>query len=78
MQPMAGETVEDNANPMGRIFTSATTFFCTPAAQAQPGGYALGSQASEATVTQITSEAGFNRFRRGAESPFNRDFEVIP
>jgi 2-polyprenyl-3-methyl-5-hydroxy-6-metoxy-1,4-benzoquinol methylase len=78
VEPMAGETLEDNANPVGRIFYSASTFICTPAAQAQPGGFALGAQASEATLAGIVSAAGFGRFRRATETPFNRVFEVRP
>jgi ubiquinone/menaquinone biosynthesis C-methylase UbiE len=78
VEPMAGETLEDNANPVGRIFYAASTFICTPAAQSQPGGYALGAQAPEATIAQIATDAGFGRFRRATETPFNRVFEVRP
>lgn len=76
VEPMAGESLEDNVNPVGRIFYAASTFICTPAAQAQDGGYALGSQVPEATLAQIVSDSGFTRFRRATETPFNRVFEV--
>ena len=72
VEPMAGERVEDNVNP------AASTFICTPAAQAQPGGYALGAQVPEATLAQIVADAGFSRFARATETPFNRVFEVRP
>ncbi|MBI2705149.1 MAG: methyltransferase domain-containing protein [Actinobacteria bacterium] len=78
VEPMAGESVEENANPVGRIFYAASTFICTPAAQAQPGGYALGAQVPEAVLAELASEAGFSRFRRATETPFNRVFEVRP
>lgn len=78
VEPMAGETVEDNANPVGRIFYAASTFICTPAAQAQSGGYALGAQVPEAVLASLASDAGFSRFRRATETPFNRVFEVRP
>jgi 2-polyprenyl-3-methyl-5-hydroxy-6-metoxy-1,4-benzoquinol methylase len=76
VEPMAGEALEDNVNPVGRIFYAASTFICTPAAQAQDGGYALGSQVPEATLARIVADAGFGRFRRATETPFNRVFEV--
>jgi SAM-dependent methyltransferase len=78
VEPMAGETLQDNANPVGRIFYAASTFICTPAAQAQDGGYALGAQVPEATLAQILGEAGFGRFRRATETLFNRVFEARP
>jgi len=78
VEPMAGECLEDNVNPVGRIFYAASTFICTPAAQAQEGGYALGSQVPEATLAELMSDAGFTRFRRATETPFNRVFDVRP
>jgi SAM-dependent methyltransferase len=78
VEPMAGETVDDNANPVGRIFYSASTFICTPAAQAQAGEYALGAQVPDSVLERLTADAGFTRFRRAAETPFNRVFEVRP
>jgi len=78
VEPMAGERLDENANPVGRIFYAASTFICTPAAQAQAGGYALGSQVPEATLAQLLTESGFGRFHRATETPFNRVFEVRP
>ncbi len=78
VEPMAGATLEDNVNPVGRIFYAASTFICTPAAQAQPGGYALGAQVPDTTLAQLAADAGFSRFRRATETPFNRVFEVRP
>ena len=70
--------LDDNVNPVGRIFYAASTFICTPAAQAQPGGYALGAQVPEATLAELAADAGFSRFRRATETPFNRVFEARP
>jgi hypothetical protein len=42
----------------------------------QPGGYALGAQAGEAAIRWVTTDAGFTRFRRAAETPFNLIYEV--
>ena len=78
VEPMAGDCLDDNVNPVGRIFYAASTFICTPAAQAQPGGYALGNQVPDATLAELAADAGFSRFRRAAETPFNRIFEARP
>jgi hypothetical protein len=51
---------------------------CVPNARSQPGGYALGSQAGEAALRQVAEQAGFTRFRRAAETPFNAVYEARP
>ena len=78
VEPMAGERLEDNANPVGRIFYAASTFICTPSAQSQRGGFALGAQVPESRWAALAGEAGFSRFRRATETPFNRVFEARP
>jgi SAM-dependent methyltransferase len=78
VEPMAGERIEDNVNPVGRIFYSASTFICTPASKAQDVGLALGAQVPDSTWRELLAEAGFTRFRRATETPFNRVFEVRP
>jgi SAM-dependent methyltransferase len=77
VEPAAGERVEDNLNPVGRIFYSASTFICVPSARSQ-GGEGLGSQVPEATWRELLAEAGFGRVRRATETPFNRVFEARP
>ena len=62
--------------PVARIFTAASVGICTPSAQAQDGGYALGNQVSDDRWRELLTEAGFGRFRRATETPFNRVFEV--
>jgi SAM-dependent methyltransferase len=78
VEPMAGERVGDDVNPVGRIFSAASATICTPAARAQPGGHALGNQVPDPTWAAIAADAGFTRFRRVAETPFNRVFEIRP
>ena len=76
VEPNAGDTVADNLNPVGRMYYSASTFLCVPNGMSQPGGYALGAQAGEAATRWVTTDAGFTRFRRAAETPFNLIYEV--
>ena len=78
VEPMAGDTLADNLNPVGRIYYSVSTLLCVPNARSQPGGYALGAQAGEAAIRQVAGQAGFTRFRRAAETPFNAVFEARP
>ena len=78
VEPFAGDTVEDNLNPVGRVYYSFSTFLCVPNALSQPGGYALGAQAGEAAIRQVVTDAGFTRFRRAAETPFNLVYEARP
>jgi SAM-dependent methyltransferase len=78
VEPFAGDTVTDNFNPVGRIYYSFSSFLCVPNARSQPGGHALGAQAGEAAIRQVVTEAGFTRFRRAAETPFNIVLEARP
>ncbi len=78
VEPAAGETVTDNLNPIGRLFYSASTLVCTPSARSQPGGWALGAQASEAQLRSIADQGGFSRFRRVLDTPVNRVIEIRP
>ena len=78
VEPNAGDTIADNLNPVGRMYYSASTFLCVPNGLSQPGGYALGAQAGEAAIRQVTTDAGFTRFRRAAQTPFNLVYEARP
>lgn len=78
VEPYAGDAVADNLNPVGRVYYSFSTFLCVPNALSQPGGYALGAQAGEPAVRRLVTDAGFTRFRRVAETPFNLVFEARP
>ena len=78
VEPFAHDTLQDNLNPVGRLFYSASTMLCTPASLSQEVGLGLGAQAGEARMRAVVEEAGFTRFRRAAETPFNLVFEVRP
>jgi ubiquinone/menaquinone biosynthesis C-methylase UbiE len=78
VEPNAGNTITDNLNPIGRIYYNASTMLCVPNAISQTGGYALGAQAGEAAIRQVVTDAGFTRFRRAAETPFNLIYEARP
>jgi 2-polyprenyl-3-methyl-5-hydroxy-6-metoxy-1,4-benzoquinol methylase len=78
VEPYASDKVEENFNPVGRLYYNASVFLCTPNALSQPGGYALGTQAGEAAIRQVVTDAGFTRFRRVVQTPFNLVYEVRP
>jgi 2-polyprenyl-3-methyl-5-hydroxy-6-metoxy-1,4-benzoquinol methylase len=76
VEPNASDLVEENLNPVGRLYYAGSTFLCVPNALSQPGGYALGAQAGETAIREIVTEAGFTHFRCVAQSPFNRVYEI--
>jgi SAM-dependent methyltransferase len=78
VEPMAGDRVEDNLNPVGRAYYGFSTFLCTPASLSQDVGLALGAQAGQARIGDVVAGGGFTRFRRAAETPFNLVFEARP
>ena len=78
VEPMAGDKLEDNLNPVGRVYYSASTFICTPASKAQEVGLALGAQAGETRLREVISAGGFSTVRRAAETPFNMVLEARP
>jgi len=78
VEPFANDKLEDNLNPVGRIFYSASTFICTPASRSQEVGRCLGAQAGEKRLQGVVTEGGFSKFRRAAETPFNLVFEAKP
>jgi 2-polyprenyl-3-methyl-5-hydroxy-6-metoxy-1,4-benzoquinol methylase len=78
VEPMAGDAIEDNLNPVGRVFYAGSTMLCTPASLSQEVGLALGAQAGEQRLTEVLNEGGFSRVRRAAETPFNLILEVRP
>jgi ubiquinone/menaquinone biosynthesis C-methylase UbiE len=78
VEPYASDDVPGNMNPVGRVYYNFSTLLCVPNALSQPGGYALGAQAGEAAIRQVVTDAGFTRFRRATETPFNCVYEVRP
>lgn len=76
VEPMAGDQVEDNLNPVGAAYYALSTLLCTPNAISQERQLVLGAQAGEARLRQVASQAGLSQFRRVAETPFNLVFEL--
>ncbi|HEY1456621.1 MAG TPA: class I SAM-dependent methyltransferase [Candidatus Dormibacteraeota bacterium] len=78
VEPIAGDTVESNLNPVGRAYYAFSTFLCTPNSLSQDVGLALGAQAGEKRIKDVVTAAGFTRFRRVGETPFNLVYEARP
>jgi SAM-dependent methyltransferase len=78
VEPFAGDSVQENLNPVGRVFYGASTVICTPASLAQEVGLALGAQAGQARLTEVLNEGGFTRVRRATETPFNLVLDARP
>ncbi len=78
VEPMAGDHVQDNLNPVGRAYYGFSTLLCTPASLSQDVGLALGTQAGPARIRDVVTTGGFTRFAKVAETPFNQVLEVRP
>jgi len=78
VEPIAGDRMEDNINPVGRAYYGFSTLLCTPASLSQEVGLALGAQAGETRIRDVVTQAGLTRFRRASETPFNAVFEARP
>ena len=76
VEPIAGDHIQDNLNPVGRVYYGFSTLLCTPASLSQSPGLALGTQAGPARIRDVTVAAGFTRFSTVASTPFNNVFEV--
>lgn len=78
VEPMAGDTLTENMNPVGRVYYSFSTNVCVPASLNQEVGAALGAQAGEKKLTEVLREGGFTRIRRAVSAPFNMVLEARP
>jgi SAM-dependent methyltransferase len=78
VEPMAGDRIEDNLNPVGRAYYGFSTFLCTPGSLSQEVGLALGAQAGPARIKDVVSAGGFTQFRIAAQTPFNLVYEARP
>jgi 2-polyprenyl-3-methyl-5-hydroxy-6-metoxy-1,4-benzoquinol methylase len=76
VEPFANDRVEDNVTPVARLYYAASTALCCAHAMSEGGGLVLGAQAGEARVAEVFRKAGFTRFRRAAETPFNLVLEA--
>jgi SAM-dependent methyltransferase len=78
VEPFANNELKDNLNPVGRVYYSFSTLLCTPCSRSQEVGLCLGAQAGEARIRDVVTAAGFTRFRRATETPFNIVYEARP
>jgi SAM-dependent methyltransferase len=78
VEPIAGDSLAENMNPVGRVYYAFSTMVCTPGSLSQEVGLALGAQAGERRLTEVLSKGGFTRIRRAAETPFNMILEARP
>lgn len=78
VEPYANDRLEDNLNPVGRVFYAASTLVCTPASLSQEVGLGLGAQAGEARLRDVVTKGGFRSFRRATQTPFNLVLEARP
>jgi ubiquinone/menaquinone biosynthesis C-methylase UbiE len=78
VEPFAHDDLKDNLNPVGRVYYSFSTLLCTPCSRSQEVALCLGAQSGEKRIRAVVTEAGFTRFRRAAETPFNIVYEARP
>ncbi|MGC2321751.1 MAG: methyltransferase domain-containing protein [Terriglobales bacterium] len=78
VEPFANDELKDNLNPVGRVYYSFSTLLCTPCSRSQEVGLCLGAQSGESNIRQVVTSAGFSRFRRATETPFNIVYEARP
>ena len=78
VEPIAGDRLEDNLHPVGRMYYAGSTILCTPSSLAQEVGLGLGNQVGETRLRKLLAEAGFGHVRRAADTPFNLVLEVRP
>jgi SAM-dependent methyltransferase len=78
VEPMAGDRLEDNLNPVGRLYYAGSTMICVPTSLSQEVGAALGAQAGEAKLRGVITDGGFRSVRRATETPFNMILEARP
>jgi SAM-dependent methyltransferase len=78
VEPFANDDLKDNLNPVGRVYYGFSTLLCTPCSRSQEVAMCLGAQAGEARIKEVAKAAGFTRFRRATETPFNIVYEARP
>jgi SAM-dependent methyltransferase len=78
VEPMAHDRLEDNLNPLGRLYYCASTMICVPTSLSQEVGAALGAQAGPAKLSEVISKGGFTRIRRAIDTPLHMVLEARP
>jgi hypothetical protein len=74
VEPFANDKLEDNLNPVGRMFYAGSTMVCIPVSLSQ-NGPALGGQTGEAEISKVVKAGGFKHFKRATQTPFNIAYE---
>lgn len=77
VEPIAGDRLEHNLHPLGRLLYSASTVLCTPCSLDQDGP-ALGAQAGPARMRALLAQAGFTRVTQVATTSFNYVLQARP
>jgi hypothetical protein len=78
VEPFAKDKLEDNLNPVGRVYYGFSTLLCTSCSRSQEVGLCLGAQAGEKRLRDVVTAGGFSRFRWATQTPFNLVFEARP
>ena len=78
VEPAAGDRLEENLNPVGRLYYAGSTLICVPTSLDQPVGAALGAQAGFAKLSSVISDGGFRQVRKATATPFNMILEARP
>lgn len=78
VEPLAGDALSDNLNPVGRVYFAFSTSVCVPCSLGQEVGTALGAQAGQKRLAEVLQEGGFTSVRRAAQTPFNMVLEARP
>ncbi len=78
VEPAAGDRLEDNLNPVSRMYYAGSTMICIPTSLDQPVGAAFGAQAGYAKLSSAITEGGFSKVRKATETPFNMILEARP
>jgi SAM-dependent methyltransferase len=78
IEPMAGDSLADNLNPIGRVYYASSTHICVPTSLNQEVGEALGAQAGPKRLGEVIRKGGFSQSRKVAGMPFNMILEARP
>lgn len=78
VEPQAADRLEDNLNPVGRLYYAGSAQLCVPTSMAQETRAALGAQAGEKRLAEVITAGGFSSVRRATETPFSMVLEARP
>jgi len=78
VEPAAGDTLEENLNPVGRVYYAGSTHICLPTSLNQEVALGLGAQAGAKRIGEVVAQGGFSQFRKAMATPFNMILEARP